>query len=346
MENNFSSTFNSSDTNLSSLNTVFDSFPERGSTTYRLYVAYKLWYFIIDIILIFPTILGNTLIIVSLIRYKNLRKTKAFILIGNLAVSDLLVGLILIPMDLLLLLRSSVSRHTAFCLWYYCMIYTLITASVLNLFLLSLERFHAIVRPFQHSSRFTAKRIYRIILLTWIFVVTIGLVPIVLPSSGGMSDVEVLTCRNTVLLDNDYQLVMNTIIIAALGTSFAFFIVVMRIALLKSKQKTLKSVESSDSNNGSRHNLRRDIRHTRIMIIVSGIFIICWSPYCVISLIPSNSELIAFIKNWLASLGLINSCLNWIVYGARNKRFRAAFKSILSCTCRKRGEVKITSNSS
>ena len=151
-----------------------------------------------------------------------------------------------------------------------------------------------------------------------------------------------------------YSLLMNSILIisrlARPSTGhkhwpFGFFVAVIRIALRKSKRKPLKIGNTADNNDSSRHNIRRDIRHTRLMIIVSGTFIICWAPYCIISLIPSQSVEIVFIRYWLGSLGLINSCLNWIVYGVRNKRFRAAFKSILNCSCRKRGNIKITSNS-
>ena len=326
-------------------NTESDFTPEEGTTAYKLYLAYKIWYFIIDVILILPTIFGNSLIIISLIRFKYLRKTKAFILIGNLGISDLLVGLVLIPVDLVLLLQPAFEKDPALCVWYLCIIFTLMTASVLNLFLLSLERFHAITRPFQHNSTFTAKRIYYAACVTWMIVILAGFTPVYLLSSGNLNFISFETCRDVVLFDTPYIFVMNSIIITALVISFVFFVVVIRIAIRKSAQKPLKIGEITDNNNRSRHNIRRDIRHTRLMVIVSGTFIICWAPYCIVSLIPSQSVEIVFIRYWLGSLGLINSCLNWIVYGVRNKRFRAAFKSILNCSCRKRGEIKINSNS-
>ena len=315
-------------------------------TNNSLYMAYKLWFFIIDVILILPTILGNSLILISLIRYKSLRKTKAFILIGNLAVSDLLVGLVVIPMDIYLLLTDYLSNNRTYCLYYYCLIYTLITASVLNLFLLSVERFHAIIRPFQHNLRFTARRVYLIICITWLLVILFGSLPLL----GWKTDVsdEKIICRSTVLFTKAYRIIANAIIVTALTISFAFFIVVIKIALNKTKETELKLADLTDLGSNEingRTTLRRDIRHTRLMVLVSGLFIICWGPYCIISLVPNVSDVVSFVRNWLSSLGLINSCLNWVVYGARNKRFRAAFKSILTCSCRRRGEVKINTNS-
>lgn len=55
---------------------------------------YRLWFLIFDCLLLVPTITGNLMILIALRRYRTLRKIKGFILIGNLAVSDLLVGLV------------------------------------------------------------------------------------------------------------------------------------------------------------------------------------------------------------------------------------------------------------
>ena len=316
-----------------------------------LYIAYKLWFFVIDVVLILPTIFGNSLILISLIRFKILRKTKAFILIGNLAVSDLLVGLVVIPMDIFLLSTNYFSNDRTYCVWYYCIIYTLVMASVLNLLLLSFERFHAIVRPFQHNLRFTTKRVHIAMGVTWILVTTIGS----LPHLGWTSDVmdDAMICRSSLLFTHSYRILVNGIIVVSLTICFVFFIVVIRIALEKTKETNKTNVYMTDISdpNGNRHDsnvrttLRRDIRHTRLMVLVSGLFIICWGPYCIVSLIPDFSPTLSFARNWLSSLGLINSCLNWIVYGARNKRFRAAFKNILTCSCTRQDEAGISSNS-
>ena len=343
---------NNSSLNGTSISTILDSTSDNITVPYKLYLAYNVWYFIIDAILLLPTVFGNSLVILSLIRYKSLRKIKAFILIGNLAVSDLLVGCVVLPMDLVLIFSPLDSNERTLCLWFYCAVYTLVTASVLNLLLISLERFHAIIRPFQHNATVTTKRIYLIMCITWIFVLIIGSLPQIFWRKI-MNDITG-PCRNNIMFESTYKLVMTAIIVTALVTSFVLFIVVIRIAITKSKQKPLSTTGAVNAANGLGnvvkgrvHNLRRDIRHTRLMIIVSGTFIVCWAPYCILSIIPSKKAAeIAFLRNWLASLGLINSCLNWIVYAARNSKFRAAFKSILNCSCRHRGEINIASSTS
>ena len=311
----------------------------------------EMWYFIIDVILILPTLFGNSLIIISLIRFKSLRKMKAFILIGNLAVSDLLVGCVVIPLDLVLILSPIDSNKRTLCMWFYCAVYTLATASVLNLLLLSLERYHAIIKPFQHNATFTNKRIYYCIGIIWILVLIIGSIPRLVWGEM-MNDING-SCRNNIVFDSTYKMAVNTLIITALVTSFVLFIVVTRIAISKSQTHSLNVMGDANAvNDGAdnvklgQHSLRRDIRHTRLMIIISGTFVICWAPYCIASVIPSQKAEVALVRNCLASLGFINSCLNWIIYAARNSKFRAAFKSILNCSCRQRGEINIVSSTS
>ena len=212
-------------------NDIPDLRPEKETTSYKLYLDYKLYYFIIDVILILPTILGNSLIIISLIRFKNLRKTKTFILIGNLGISDLLVGLVFFPMDLVIIHKPALWQDQVMCVCYISIIFTFLTASVLNLFLLSLERFHAITRPLQHNSMFTTKRIYYTACIIWIFVILTGFTPLYLFSSGHLNFINFESCTDIFLFDSPYILVMNCIAIIALVITFGLFVVVIRIAL-------------------------------------------------------------------------------------------------------------------
>ena len=311
--------------------------PKEASTAYNLYLSYKVWYLVINTVLILPTIFGNSLIIISLIRFKNLRKTKAFLLVGNLGISDLLIGLVFMPMDLIVLHNPILWTNQVVCVSYLSIIYTHLTSSVLNLFLLSLERFHAITRPLKHNTMVTTKRIYYVVCFTWIFVIPIGFIPLYLFISGNYYIKNFETCKDTLLFDNPYILVMNIIVIVALTASAVLFVAVIRIALRKISRKPLEG--DPVRNNVRKHNFRRDIQHTRLMVFVLGTFIICWAPYCISSLIPSQSEELMTIRYLLGSLGYINCCLNWIVYGAINKRFRSAFIQILTCSSRSRSST-------
>ena len=101
---------------------------------------------------------------------RRLRKRTHFLLI-SLAVADLLVGLIAVP--LFIMNQANVLLHTAY--WVYLCV-DMITglSSVFTLTAISLERLHAIVRPLRH--RQLTLRSYAISIATpWIFSLIVSL---------------------------------------------------------------------------------------------------------------------------------------------------------------------------
>ncbi|XP_045185800.2 5-hydroxytryptamine receptor-like [Mercenaria mercenaria] len=295
------------------------------------------WYFlVINIIFIPPTVFGNTLILVSLTRFKSLRSVRAYILVGNLAVSDLLVGLISMPMDVVFVLSTFASSSKTFCLWYFSLLFTSIGLSVVNLFLLSLERFHAIASPIKHKLRFTKRRIFIMITLTWIAILFVGFLPLFGINKKLEGD---FVCKKKSILTPTYINIVITILLSSIFMNAIFFFIIVRIATKTMHRQVLRKSLQHEKR------LKKEIRHTRNMLIITGLFILFWGPFCIAILIPGDSTILLFVKQLLSSLGLINSCLNWIVYGVRCKKFRTAFRSILTCRCTQR-EFKLPPTSS
>ena len=59
---------------------------------------YDIIWNVVDAVMFLPTVFGNILILLSIVRFRRLR-TKIHILIGHLAVNDLLVGATLLPLE-------------------------------------------------------------------------------------------------------------------------------------------------------------------------------------------------------------------------------------------------------
>lgn len=288
--------------------------------------AYHWYFFAVSCVFIFPTIIGNSLILITLLRFQSLRKNKAYILVGNLALSDLLVGLVAMPMDMLPFLFEELSHSVTFCTVQLSFIYTLMGLSVVNLFLLSLERFDSVVYPFEHGRRFTSNRIYVTIVCTWILMALFGFLP-----TYFMKDIKLtlktFQCRTRTVFPVLYRKLFHSIVLLCLFLCTVFFVVVVRIAT--SAMNGFRAVDCGMR----RRQLKKDLRHTRNMLIITGLFIGFWAPFCVVSLIPNPSETVLFVRQWLSSFGVINSCLNWVVYGVRCQKFRAAFLGVLNCKC-------------
>uniref|UniRef100_A0A0K0E770 G_PROTEIN_RECEP_F1_2 domain-containing protein n=1 Tax=Strongyloides stercoralis TaxID=6248 RepID=A0A0K0E770_STRER len=103
------------------------------------------------IFLILLTIFGNILVVLSVIVYKRMR-TFTNILLTSLATSDLLVGLMVMPLSLIdLLYYHQWPFNALLCKIWATTDVLLCTASILNLCIISIDRYLAITYPLKYS---------------------------------------------------------------------------------------------------------------------------------------------------------------------------------------------------
>ncbi|KAK6061925.1 hypothetical protein COOONC_00402 [Cooperia oncophora] len=100
--------------------------------------------------MILMTVFGNVLVVLSVVVYKRMR-TFTNILLTSLATADLLVGFVVMPMSLLDLLHNHQWPLGKFLcgLWATSDV-LLCTASILNLCVISLDRYMAITSPLKY----------------------------------------------------------------------------------------------------------------------------------------------------------------------------------------------------
>uniref|UniRef100_A0A7E4ZZZ5 G_PROTEIN_RECEP_F1_2 domain-containing protein n=1 Tax=Panagrellus redivivus TaxID=6233 RepID=A0A7E4ZZZ5_PANRE len=103
------------------------------------------------ILLIFTTIFGNILVVLSVFLYKRMR-TFTNILLTSLATADLFVGVIVMPLALIdLLYRHNWPFGRMLCRIWATVDVLLCTASILNLCIISFDRYMAITSPLKYS---------------------------------------------------------------------------------------------------------------------------------------------------------------------------------------------------
>uniref|UniRef100_A0A183CN46 G_PROTEIN_RECEP_F1_2 domain-containing protein n=1 Tax=Globodera pallida TaxID=36090 RepID=A0A183CN46_GLOPA len=102
------------------------------------------------ILLILATVLGNILVVLSVFLYKRMRTFTNFLL-TSLATADLLVGLLIMPLALFDLLHNhNWPLGKALCRIWATFDVLLCTASILNLCIISLDRYMAITSPLRY----------------------------------------------------------------------------------------------------------------------------------------------------------------------------------------------------
>ncbi|VDN57070.1 unnamed protein product [Dracunculus medinensis] len=143
------------------------------------------------IILILMTIIGNVLVILSVCVYKRMR-TFTNILLISLATSDLLVGLIIMPLSLIDLLYNHIWPLTRIiCAIWATTDVLLCTASILNLCIISIDRYMAIISPLKYSRTRDRKLATGLVSTAWILSVIICSPPWFVPGWGIFADYNI-----------------------------------------------------------------------------------------------------------------------------------------------------------
>lgn len=136
-----------------------------------------IYWAIIDVILFFIIVFGNVLTILAVKMSRRLRHVISNYLIMNLAISDLLVGLTL-PYHLGFYFSESLNKTEATCILRFVLISLACCASVFNVSAIAIDRYIAIIYPFNYSMYMTLKAIYYIIAIGWIISITISTMPV------------------------------------------------------------------------------------------------------------------------------------------------------------------------
>ena len=129
-------------------------------------------------ILTIGCIMGNTLVIVAVLVVAKL-KTPSNYLIVSLAVSDWLVGIIVMPLSIIYELTGRWTLGAKACNMWVTFDVMLCTASILNLMMISIDRYLVITRPFRYSQKRTAKLMMMYIGIAWSVSLVISVTPMV-----------------------------------------------------------------------------------------------------------------------------------------------------------------------
>nr|ANO39026.1 GCR051 [Schmidtea mediterranea] len=132
---------------------------------------------IVFCVLILGTAFGNGLVILSVILAKRLQ-TPNNILIVNLAVSDMLVALLVLPLATIYQLKGYWMFNEIVCDFFICCDVLLCTASILNLCAISIDRYLVITKPFQYIAKRNNRLMVTMVGLSWLVSALISIPPL------------------------------------------------------------------------------------------------------------------------------------------------------------------------
>lgn len=291
-------------------------------------------YAVIDIILLPFIVIGNLLVLISILTDKRLQNiTNMFV--ASLAVADLLVGLITIPLYAVFDLRFDDVMHNKYlCFMRYAFVINTCGSSLSNLTFVTAERYIAIFFPLRYDSLVTPGRAKLTIALLWSYMTIISL----LPTFGWNSWKEGMMCDFYQVFPYGYTL-LSAFILA--GLCLLLTTVMYTRILSKARQhRAAMKAHVVRFNVKERKTFKAETDSVNVMAVVFFLFVAFWLPYLTIGPLKYASTLpadvIEVIKNFCLSLGMSNSLVNPIVYCGMRRDFRVAFKRIMyKFLCRK-----------
>ncbi|TSM12565.1 Neuropeptide FF receptor 2 [Bagarius yarrelli] len=276
-------------------------------------------------------VVGNTLVCVVVLTNRNMRSvTNLFIL--NLALSDLLVGMVCVPTTLIDSLISGWPFSQTTCTLSNLIQGMSVSASVFTLVAIAVDRYTGIVYPFRH-------RLRPVTALVAIFFIWILAFAIIFPSSATLTVIQLddmyLEHENkTYPLFVCYENWPHSGMRRIYTTAIFVHVYLLPLVLISIMYGYIAFKLSGKL----RQNSRR-LKVIKMLIMVAVLFMLLWLPLWTLMLLTDYQELdvqqIDFLSSYLFPvahwLAFFNSAINPIVYGFFNENFQRGFQAAVSC---------------
>ncbi|XP_028423704.1 D(5)-like dopamine receptor [Perca flavescens] len=304
-------------------------------------------------VLIVSTLLGNTLVCAAVIKFRHLRSkvTNSFVI--SLAVSDLFVAVLVMPWRAVSEV-AGVWLFGRFCDTWVAFDIMCSTASILNLCIISMDRYWAISSPFKYERKMTRRFAFLMICVAWTLSILISFIPVQLnwhranPDNSTTDNPD--DCNAS--LNRTYAISSSLIsfyipVVIMVGTYTRIFrIAQTQIRRISSLERAAGPRAQNHRHRASTHDesslktsFKRETKVLKTLSIIMGVFVFCWLPFFVLNCVvpfcdleslgkpPCVSDTTFSIFVWF---GWANSSLNPVIY-AFNADFRKAFSTILGC---------------
>ncbi|XP_052429060.1 trace amine-associated receptor 13c-like [Carassius gibelio] len=301
--------------------TIQYCFPDNNlscTKSIRPEVEYIVVYIFVSVTSVF-TVFLNLLVIISISHFKQLH-TPTNVLILSLAVADLIAGLILMPVQGMKLIEPCWYFGEMFCSIFPLILYVVVTASLGNLVIISVDRFIAVNDPLQYPLKVNNNRVVVSIVVNWLFSFVYSFYLLyeylINPERNHTCIGEcVLSVKlENLILDSFVCLVAPCSVIASLYAKICF--------VANYQAKHLNAVTDKKA--------RSEKKAARTLGIVVGVYLLCWAPYYLVTLSIGHDENDSLIINIMYWILCLNSCMNPLIYAMFYRWFRLSAKYILT----------------
>ncbi|XP_054644487.1 sphingosine 1-phosphate receptor 1 [Dunckerocampus dactyliophorus] len=268
-------------------------------------------------------VLENLLVLATIWRTKKFHKPMYYF-IGNLALSDLLAGMVYTANILLSGANTYKLTPTQWFLREGSM-FVALAASVFSLLAIAVERHLTMLKMKLHNSG-SASRVFTLISAVWMVAALLGGLPLM-----GWNCIGQLSRCSTVLplYHKTYILFCTTVFSVILMAIVALYARIYALVRARSRQLVFRKAP-----NGGKSS-EKSMALLRTVMVVLSCFIACWAPLFVLLLLDAACRTlhcsILYKAEWFLALAVLNSATNPLIYTLTSNEMRRAFLKTLLC---------------
>ena len=282
------------------------------------------------IILSFLIIAVNVVVIVLFARRRPLR-TKTNLLLVSLSVSDLMMGLLGIPMSTACNALVGDQSFSGLCITSAAVYRFIAVSTILHILIITGERYVSVIYPFRYMSTVTKKRTVTLISCVWFFSLFMALIQL------AWQKFDNFTSRNPTKLR--WGLIYNVIgivmcLLLPMALMIFFYVRMFNVIHRQATQiRKLNRVQQSCGGHRGKH-LVTEKRAITIFALMLGIFTCCWSTWYIGLLQDylSKEDFYAIPAEWLMVFDFLRfstSLINPMLYTLLKQDFRTELLHML-----------------
>uniref|UniRef100_A0A914XQ45 G-protein coupled receptors family 1 profile domain-containing protein n=1 Tax=Panagrolaimus superbus TaxID=310955 RepID=A0A914XQ45_9BILA len=308
------------------------------------------------LIVMLVIVLGNLLVVLTVNNDHKLRSQRQNWLIVSLAIADLLVGLLVMPLTMTYEIIGVWVLGDILCELWLALDVLFVTASILHICIISLDRYWSVTQPLTYPSKRTPQRITIMIGVAWSVSLLICMPPILgwrQPKASGECSTK--TCEDNINVskiaisingtsssgdeiylpqkfDNNNTIKVSPEKKSKVKQTFNRKLFEFN-SLYTKRSKWMSSLEEvSESSNGKKPTDKRrkllkakERQATMLLGLILTAFIASWLPFFVLYVLGAFSyEAPTVVFKFFFWLGYCNSGINPVIYTVFNREFKRA----------------------
>ncbi|XP_071956050.1 G-protein coupled receptor 12-like [Antedon mediterranea] len=282
----------------------------------------------------------NTVIIVAIFRC-HVRRTGRIVLVASLAFVDFITGAVSVPCAMRgFLSRSNLNNISSEeCQIMYGPLMVTGLASFLHIFVLTIDCYMAVIKPFKYRTDVSTRKVYFTIVGIWATSILFGLIPY----CWELEKDVIHSCYQLSVEGLNVQMLVS-------GHVCFFIFIVMIILYINIAKEAIKHRRRTNLAIPPQYNKYEDFKAVRTTALILGAFLICWTPVILKFILLGFGVLDIDEHAWFTWFGEVlvisNSAINPFIYCYSSRDvYTRCRRLMISSTSNKSSSTPATSRS-